>query len=313
MDGRCYLLREFGTICYMPVWSKWKDLNTVPIIRAGDSHNAPFNPYTYVQIEVDGLYVSLNHPNVHGTCVAWGIKGGSLSPEVAVRLDFRPSKLAFWTFLLLDLLLPFLVFCICVSATPVATHHFLQLHCSSWSYFRPASSRQFFLYIGFFFFIVHLFAVGIVFGAYDFLGVKWTLQGPKCRALVLSLEKVVSRFFFCVFHFLIFLLVIPQMMHTSILFCNCCGGMGGGESLQYGTLLLLVWLVNAKKGADGVQYPRHALPSGPLLIRGKKKTSRLVEWVEKASFDRLNKLFMLSANEWNYQTLMTYQNMLAVV
>ena len=29
------------------------------------------------------------------------------------------------------------------------------------------------------------------FGAYDFLGVKWTLQGPECRALVLSLEKVV--------------------------------------------------------------------------------------------------------------------------
>ena len=52
----------------------------------GGSHNAPFNPYTYVRIEVDGLYVSLNHPNVHGTCVAWGIKGRSLSPKVAVRL-----------------------------------------------------------------------------------------------------------------------------------------------------------------------------------------------------------------------------------
>lgn len=36
----------------------------------GSSHNAPFNPCTYVWIEVDGLYVSPNHPNVGGTRAA---------------------------------------------------------------------------------------------------------------------------------------------------------------------------------------------------------------------------------------------------
>ncbi|RVX00861.1 hypothetical protein CK203_026557 [Vitis vinifera] len=283
MDGRCYLLREFGTICYMPMWSKWKDLNTVPIIRAvprgvtrglthgGGSHNAPFNPYTYVRIEVDGLYVSLNHPNVHGTCVAWGLKKGLFHLR-----DFRPSRLAFWTFLLLDLLLPLLVFCICAFATPIATHHFLQLHCSSWSYFSVPCLDKW---------------MPLLDIAYDFLGVKWTLQGPECRALVLSLEKV----------------VIIRERPVAFLKSSCCGGMGEGKGgvlglmwprasvcQQDGTLLLLVWLLNAKKSADGVQYPRHDLPSGPLLIRGKKKTGRLVEWVEKASFDRLNKLFMIS-------------------
>ena len=40
---------------------------------------------------------------------------------------------------------------------------------------------------------------------------------------------------------------------------------------------------------------------------------RLVEWVEKASFDRLNKLFVISASERNYQTLLTDRNLLAVV
>lgn len=38
-----------------------------------------------------------------------------------------------------------------------------------------------------------------------------------------------------------------------------------------------------------------------------------MEWVEKASFDRLNKLFVISTSERNYQTLMTDQNLLAVV
>ena len=40
---------------------------------------------------------------------------------------------------------------------------------------------------------------------------------------------------------------------------------------------------------------------------------RLVEWVEKASFDRLNKLFVISANEWHHQTLLIDQNLLLVV
>ncbi|RVW21238.1 hypothetical protein CK203_114582 [Vitis vinifera] len=39
----------------------------------------------------------------------------------------------------------------------------------------------------------------------------------------------------------------------------------------------------------------------------------LVEWVEKASFDQLNKLFVISTSERHYQTLLTDQNLLSVV
>lgn len=52
-----------------------------------------------------------------------------------------------------------------------------------------------------------------------------------------------------------------------------------------------------------------------IALRGteKKKRGRLVEWVEKAFFDQLNKLFVISANKWHYQTLLTYRNLLAMV
>lgn len=40
---------------------------------------------------------------------------------------------------------------------------------------------------------------------------------------------------------------------------------------------------------------------------------RLVEWVEKASFERLNKLFEISVNECNHQILLTDKNLLAMV
>lgn len=38
-----------------------------------------------------------------------------------------------------------------------------------------------------------------------------------------------------------------------------------------------------------------------------------MEWVEKASFDRLNKLFVIASNEQNHQTLLTTRNLLAVI
>ena len=44
-----------------------------------------------------------------------------------------------------------------------------------------------------------------------------------------------------------------------------------------------------------------------------EKRGWLVEWVEKASFDHLNKLFVISISEINYQTLLTNRNMLAIV
>ena len=41
----------------------------------------------------------------------------------------------------------------------------------------------------------------------------------------------------------------------------------------------------------------------------KERRGRLVEWVEKASFDRLNKLFEITLNERNYQTLLSARNL----
>lgn len=46
---------------------------------------------------------------------------------------------------------------------------------------------------------------------------------------------------------------------------------------------------------------------------GKNKRGQLVEWVEKASFDRLNKLFVIFASERHHQTLLTDQNLIVVV
>lgn len=40
---------------------------------------------------------------------------------------------------------------------------------------------------------------------------------------------------------------------------------------------------------------------------------RLVEWVEKASFDLLNKLFVISTSERHHLTLLTYKILLDVV
>ena len=51
----------------------------------------------------------------------------------------------------------------------------------------------------------------------------------------------------------------------------------------------------------------------PRCIIGKKKRDWLVEWVEKVSFDWLNKLFVISSSERHHQTLLTDRNLLAVV
>lgn len=45
----------------------------------------------------------------------------------------------------------------------------------------------------------------------------------------------------------------------------------------------------------------------------KDKRGRLVEWVEKASFDCLNKLFEIIAGEMNHQMLLIARNLLAVI
>ena len=46
---------------------------------------------------------------------------------------------------------------------------------------------------------------------------------------------------------------------------------------------------------------------------GTDKRGHVVEWVEKASFDRLNKLFEITTVERHHQTLLTARNLLAVI
>ena len=46
---------------------------------------------------------------------------------------------------------------------------------------------------------------------------------------------------------------------------------------------------------------------------GPDKRGCVVEWVEKASFSRLNKLFEITAAERHHETLLTARNLLAVV
>lgn len=50
-----------------------------------------------------------------------------------------------------------------------------------------------------------------------------------------------------------------------------------------------------------------------MYVTGNNKRSRLVEWVEKDSFDRLNKLFVIFSSERHHRTLLIDQNLLAVV
>lgn len=45
----------------------------------------------------------------------------------------------------------------------------------------------------------------------------------------------------------------------------------------------------------------------------KERRVRLVEWVEKFSFDHLNKLFMITSNEKNHQRLLFARNLLAII
>ena len=65
-------------------------------------------------------------------------------------------------------------------------------------------------------------------------------------------------------------------------------------------LFFLLWL------SDGLT---------PLVVddAGPDKRDHVVEWVEKASFARLNKLFEITTAERHYETLLTTRNLLAVV
>ncbi|RVW72530.1 hypothetical protein CK203_053229 [Vitis vinifera] len=59
--------------------------------------------------------------------------------------------------------------------------------------------------------------------------------------------------------------------------------------------------------------PNHSLVLPVRQLVGLDKRGRVVEWVEKASFTRLNSLFEIVAAERHHETLLTARNLLAVV
>ncbi|RVW90246.1 hypothetical protein CK203_036810 [Vitis vinifera] len=64
----------------------------------------------------------------------------------------------------------------------------------------------------------------------------------------------------------------------------------------------------------GVEHPaRPFSPNYSLVIPGPEKEGHLVDWVEKASFACLSKLFEIDAKERHYKTLLTARNLMAVV
>ncbi|RVW61606.1 hypothetical protein CK203_065409 [Vitis vinifera] len=54
-------------------------------------------------------------------------------------------------------------------------------------------------------------------------------------------------------------------------------------------------------------------PNYSLVVPGPELRGHLVDWVEKASFDRLSKLFEIDAKERQCKTLLTARNLTAVV
>ncbi|RVW67222.1 hypothetical protein CK203_063639 [Vitis vinifera] len=54
-------------------------------------------------------------------------------------------------------------------------------------------------------------------------------------------------------------------------------------------------------------------PNQSLKVLGPEKRGKLVEWLEKASFDRLNRLFEIAAVEQSCDTLLSVQNLRSVV
>lgn len=50
-----------------------------------------------------------------------------------------------------------------------------------------------------------------------------------------------------------------------------------------------------------------------LVGADKERKVRLVEWVEKASFNHLNKFFVITSNEKNHQTLLFVRNLLTII
>ncbi|RVW31062.1 hypothetical protein CK203_093507 [Vitis vinifera] len=73
-------------------------------------------------------------------------------------------------------------------------------------------------------------------------------------------------------------------------------------------------LVMVRGAWAGSKHPaRPFSPNYSLVIPGPERRGHIVDWVEKASFACLNKLFEIDAKERCYKTLLTARNLMAVV
>ncbi|RVX10452.1 hypothetical protein CK203_016852 [Vitis vinifera] len=119
---------------------------------------------------------------------------------------------------------------------------------------------------------------------------------------------------------------IPPLYQNSSGFhsSECCQGANGMQHpdmlFQLDLFLLEVLFVyTIKISRKGIFSLSAQISSLQLVIglldsnKGKEMRGRLVEWVEKVSFDHLNKLFVIYAVKMNHQTLLMNQNLLAVV
>ncbi|KAL6332995.1 hypothetical protein AAG906_020011 [Vitis piasezkii] len=71
-------------------------------------------------------------------------------------------------------------------------------------------------------------------------------------------------------------------------------------------------LVKGLWAGSAVHPDRPFAPNQSLEVPGQDKRGKLVEWVEKASFDRLNRLFEIAAAERSCETLLSVRNLRSV-
>ncbi|KAL6318930.1 hypothetical protein AAG906_001403 [Vitis piasezkii] len=100
----------------------------------------------------------------------------------------------------------------------------------------------------------------------------------------------------------------------------------GADGVQHSEHVLVTSLPDSTKGAAKghvlvkglwagltVHPDRQFAPNQSLKVPDKDKRGKLVEWVEKASFDQLNRLFEIAAAERSCETLLSTQNIRLVV
>ncbi|RVW70471.1 hypothetical protein CK203_058329 [Vitis vinifera] len=110
---------------------------------------------------------------------------------------------------------------------------------------------------------------------------------------VYSLKKVKNDIFSMATH-------LPSLQLVTECRIQRKGGGGGGKDMWW-------------SGVPGRGYWSIRIGLFSKLLIGASGRGHVVEWVEKASFARLNKLFEITAAERQYVTLLTARNLMAVV